>query len=654
MVEDSEDDVLLTIRALKKGGYDPVYERVEDAAAMRKALREKTWDVILCDYQMPQFNGLAAISLLTETSMDIPFIIVSGTIGEELAAECMRLGAHDYIIKSNLSRLVPAIERELKESESRIQLKQVEDVLRESEEKYRTLFENSVVGISQALPDGHLITVNNAYAKMYGYANAEEMMVESSDLGQRYVNQEDQNEVLRILTEKGVMVPREMDVVHRDGTRFTVLVGARKIRDSKGNMQRYQAEHIDITERKQAESALKESENRYRLLADNVDDVIFVLDLNLNYTYVSPSIKILRGYEPAEVLKQTPIETLTPSSRNLAMSTLSEIMEIEKSDHRDKNISRMLQLEMFRKDGTTVWTEVKFSFIRDEDQRVLGILGVTRDITERKEAEENLKKRNEEIREMTHQLWQVAKLATMGELAASIAHELNNPLAIVSLRVESLIEKTPEDNSNHRELNIIAHEVERMGNLVANLLLFSRRSQQQISTIDVREEIEKTLELIYYHLRKHNIIIGREFAKDIPHIHADHQQLRQLLLNLFTNASDAMPQGGTLTIRVIELPESRQLVIEVTDTGMGIPPDILPKVMEPFYTTKQEGRGTGLGLAICRRIVQEYKGTFDLTSEGIPGRGTTARISLPVTSGNNTAGLKDKAQKPGGWELRNR
>ncbi|MFH1934050.1 MAG: PAS domain S-box protein [Pseudomonadota bacterium] len=144
--------------------------------------------------------------------------------------------------------------------------------------------------------------------------------------------------------------------------------------------------------RKRSAEALRENEKKYRLLADNVNDVIFVLDMNLNYTYISPSVKCLRGYEPAEVLKQKPTETLTHSSWDLAMSTLSEVIELEKSEHSEKPISRMLQLEMRRKDGTTVWTEVKLSFIRDENQRSVGILGVTRDITDRKQAEEWLLK----------------------------------------------------------------------------------------------------------------------------------------------------------------------------------------------------------------------------------------------------------------------
>jgi two-component system cell cycle sensor histidine kinase/response regulator CckA len=125
-------------------------------------------------------------------------------------------------------------------------------------------------------------------------------------------------------------------------------------------------------------------------MTDNIHDVIFVLDMNLNYTYVSPSVKILRGYEPEEVLKQAPLDAMTPSSLDLASRTLSEVMELEKLEHKD-DISRTLQLEIRRKDGTTVWTETKLSFIRDENQRPLHILGVMRDITERKRMEEKLR-----------------------------------------------------------------------------------------------------------------------------------------------------------------------------------------------------------------------------------------------------------------------
>jgi signal transduction histidine kinase len=264
------------------------------------------------------------------------------------------------------------------------------------------------------------------------------------------------------------------------------------------------------------------------------------------------------------------------------------------------------------------------------------------EVNERKAAEAALQATNEEIKTISQQLWQAEKLATMGELASSIAHELNNPLATVSLRVESLIAQSTGDAPRRRELEIIGKEIERMGNLVSNLLQFSRRSQPQISTVNVCDEIEKTLELIHYHLRKRNIAVAREFKPEGPLIHADRQQMRQLFLNLFTNAGDAMPEGGTLTISVTKRPEEKQICIEIADTGVGIPPEILPKVLEPFYTTKPEGKGTGLGLAICRRIAQAHNGTLNITSEGGLGKGTRVCITLPFTSGSNTATLRDE------------
>jgi len=146
-----------------------------------------------------------------------------------------------------------------------------------------------------------------------------------------------------------------------------------------------------LQENQKITRALRESENKYRLLADNVDDVIFVLDMNLNYTYVSPSVKNLRGYEPEEALEQPLTQSLTPSSLDLAMKTLSEDLDLEKSGQRESiPLSRTLQLEMTRKDGTTVWTETKCSFFRDEDQRLMSILGVTRDITRRMKSEEKI------------------------------------------------------------------------------------------------------------------------------------------------------------------------------------------------------------------------------------------------------------------------
>jgi signal transduction histidine kinase len=251
------------------------------------------------------------------------------------------------------------------------------------------------------------------------------------------------------------------------------------------------------------------------------------------------------------------------------------------------------------------------------------------EVIERKRTDAALHEKSEEARSMTQQLWQTAKLATMGELAASIAHELNNPLATVTLKIESLIDELDEDDPKRRSLEIVEQEVDRMGGLISQLLQFSRRSQQQTSTIDIREEVKKTLELVHFYLNKRSIVVTTDFAPDLPPIHADRQQLRQLFLNLFTNASDAMVHGGNLAIAVRSA--DGQVLTTVTDTGAGISPENLPAVMEPFFTTKPEGKGTGLGLGICRRIVQDHRGTFEIESE--VGKGTTIKVALPASSG---------------------
>jgi PAS domain S-box-containing protein len=300
-----------------------------------------------------------------------------------------------------------------------------------------------------------------------------------------------------------------------------------------------------------------------------------------------------------------------------------------------------------RKDGTVFPVDLAVSEANLGERRVF--VGIVRDLTERKRVEEALRDSNrqlegamaalqargDEVKAMSQQLWQAAKLAAVGELAASIAHELNNPLAIVSLRVESLLGQTAADDPRRRGLEIVEQEVERMANLVANLLQFSRRGQPRVSTLDVSEDLVKTLELVHHHLRTRRIKVVQEFAPDMPVIQADRQQLRQVFLNLLTNASDAMPNGGTLTVRVARgsLDGRPALALEFSDTGVGIAPENLPKVLEPFFTTKEEGKGTGLGLAICRRAVQEHSGTIQVSSE--LGKGTCVRITLALASGTN-------------------
>jgi two-component system sensor kinase FixL len=266
---------------------------------------------------------------------------------------------------------------------------------------------------------------------------------------------------------------------------------------------------------------------------------------------------------------------------------------------------------------------------------------------EREQALADLRAKTEELKAATQQLWQAARLAGVGELAASIAHELNNPLATVSLRIEGVLAKTPPDDPRRKSLEVVEGEVERMARLVSNLLQFSRAGRDQVSTVKVGEEIVKTAELTEHHLRKRQIAVTTEFAPDVSPIHADRQQLRQVFLNLFTNAADAMPRGGRLTVRVrpAELSGGAPAVaIEVADTGVGISPEHLGRVSEAFFTTKEDGKGTGLGLAICKRIVHQHHGTLEI--ESTVGVGTTVRLTIPVRPDTNVTGLHVELPTP--------
>ena len=317
--------------------------------------------------------------------------------------------------------------------------KRVEEALINSEKKYRNIFENATEGIFQSTPEGRYISINPAFAKIGGYNSPDEMMESVTNIKKIYVHQEERTRLLELFNKHDIVTNFETEIRRRDNAIIWISMNVSAIRDRDRRIIFLEGTIQDITERKRAEKDLKESEKNYRLLADNVHDVIFVFDINLNYTYVSPSVKILLGYEPEEALKHTLAETLTPSS-DLVLRTLSEIMEIEKSEHRNINIFPTLELEMRRKDGTTVWTEMKASLIRDENQQPVNIPSIARDITERKKAEEELKQTVESLRKAVGATIQVMVSAVemrdpytsghqlrVADLAHSIATEMGLP-----------------------------------------------------------------------------------------------------------------------------------------------------------------------------------------------------------------------------------
>jgi PAS domain S-box-containing protein len=393
------------------------------------------------------------------------------------------------------------------------------------------------------------------------------------------------------------------------------------LKDGAGNIVGTLSSGEDVTQRKEAEEALRASETRYRLLAENVRDVIWATDMDLRFTYVSPSVKYLGDRTAEEVMSMSLGQLLTPSSQELAMKTFAEELVMANVKPFDPNRSRTLEVEFVRPDGSILWAELKMNFIRGPDGLPAGILGVMRDITERRMAED-------ERRALEQKAQLASRLASIGELASGIAHEINNPLTGVIGYAELLMqEDVPEHVKN--DLEVIHDGAQRVAGIVKGLLKFARQTKPERTLVNINEIIEVTLRLKAYELETSNIKVINKLAPDLPLTVADAGQLQQVFLNLLINAEREMRLAhgkGRLIIQTEYL--DNNIRISFKDNGPGIANKNLERIFDPFFTTREVGEGTGLGLSICHGIVTEHRGR--IWAESRLGSGATFIVELPV------------------------
>lgn len=509
--------------------------------------------------------------------------------------------------------------------------KQAEEVLRTSENRYRSLIEDQTELIVRLQPDGTGTFVNDAYCRYFGKTRQE--LIGSSLFP--LIGEEDRGRVqekLDSLSPQDPVATDERRVLRADGSVSWNEWTDRALFDEENRLIEIQSVGRDITERKQAEDQLQASEARYRLLTDNISDVIWMTDLEGTFTYVSPSVQELLGFSSGELVERRLEEIVAEESLELIRNGLAEATTHAGQTGPDGNRASTVDIQLRHKDGRVVWAQVKMSVLTEDENQATGVLGVARDISAWKDAQEKLRRSEDRLR-------QAQKMEAIGQLAGGVAHDFNNLLTVIIGNAELLRSELGSEDGRQPRVAEITGAAYRAASLTRQLLAFSRKQLMVPKVVDLNDIVSGT-ETMLQRIIGEDVELSTRLAADAWRVEADAGQIEQVIMNLAANSRDAMPNGGRLVIETANTEldesfgESRFVVkpgpyvkLSFSDTGTGIDKDDQAKLFEPFFTTKQAGRGTGLGLATVYGIVKQSGGYILVTSE--PGRGATFDIYLP-------------------------
>jgi len=658
LVEDSADDARLLVRQLGSAGYDVTHRRVDTPDGMQEALDRNIWDIVISDYSMPQFSGTAALSLLQERGLDLPFIFVSGTIGEDVAVAAMRAGASDYVLKDKLKRLVPAIERELRESEVRRERRRAQEVVLE---RTRLAVLSSDLGVALTGVAALRATLVRCTAALVRHLDvigaciwtfsesAQELELQAGSglspaLSDAYatVSLDDplignivrQRRAVHLSSVADLAIPDAAWVERNRIATFAgcpLLVGNRTVGVlgvfSRRPLPSFVVESLTAIadqlavgiERRRAEEELRQSEELFSRVfrSSPVGIVITTLDEG-RFLDANDAFLTLLGRTREEMQGRTTIE----------LGVWRDAAE------------RTRTVEALGTHGTVRDLDLEFRTARGAIRHVLAsierielsgrpcLLMLAYDISDRMRLEDQLR--------------QAQKMEAIGRLAGGLAHDFNNLLGVVIGYCDLLFRKLPADLPERTEIHEIRSAAEGASGLTRQLLAFSRRQVLEPRVLDLSDVVRRA-ERMLKPLLGDDVTLVIQLGTDVPPVLADAGQIDQVLMNLAVNSRDAMPRGGRITIEtgasrfdettVPALPGASPgpfATLAVTDTGSGMDAETIAHIFEPFFTTKEVGKGTGLGLATVYGIVQQSSGFIAVSST--LGAGTTFRIHLPETN----------------------
>ncbi|MHB8882571.1 MAG: PAS domain-containing hybrid sensor histidine kinase/response regulator [Thermodesulfovibrionales bacterium] len=619
-LEDCQADTELIQARLEEEGIPCEVTRVETETEFVAAIEKAAFTLLLVDYKLPSFDGMSALAIARVKCPGTPFIFVSGSIGEDLAIEALKNGATDYVLKDKLTRLAPAVRRALDETDEKKEHKSAEQALLEASRFNRQIIECAQEGLIVYGPD-------------LKYRVWNPFMEQLTGLSAREVLGRHPLEIFPFLRETGIMESIEKALAGEisEAARFHFHIPqtgrsgwtsdiSAPLRSANGEIIGVIGIVRDISAHVQAEEALEKSERQYRQLVDNALIGVYRATLDGKFLYVNDAMVGIFECDNAEELLRLPVGARYKSRRD-RKAFLTILKKQGKVPH--------FELDVPTKTGKL--KTIVISAVLEE-----GIItGMVNDITEHKHLEEQLR--------------HAQKMEAVGTLAGGIAHDFNNILNVIMGYGTLVLDGLGAADPLKAQMNEVLTAAERAVNLTRRLLVFSRKQVVEVKPVEVNETILDVQKMLARLIRE-NIDFKLDLAVSRLIVMADVGQIEQVLMNLASNARDAMPEGGRLTIGtgVEELDEEYvaaygygkpgvYALITVSDTGCGMDEETRKKIFEPFFTTKGVGEGTGLGLAISYEIVKRHNGYIQVYSE--PGKGTIFKIYLPlvdVTAGADT------------------
>ncbi len=620
IVEDVDLDAELIEKEIRRARIPFESRRASSRAQFIQEIHQFKPDLILADYSLPQFNVLDALALLQTEQQDIPLILVTGHHSEEVAVECMKRGAEDYILKASLKRLPGAVTNALAKRRVESEKLLAEAAFRRREEQYRLITENTRDLIALLDLDHNFLYTSPSHQRVLGQ-DPEFMLGKSFE---DWVHPTDARLLKRTFEEAlffregcNVEIRWKLQTTHRWQSFETT---GSWIFDDRGKPQRALLVSRDISDRKRAEVEIERLAAFPRFNPQPV--WAFAADGSLIYfnDAVVALTRTLGKSQPREIL---PLNIVTIVK--MCLSTGQSKIRM------DTNLAR----------HTLTW-----SFAPIVSHQV--VYCWSEDVTDRLNLEAQLR--------------QSQKMESVGQLAAGVAHDFNNILTIIQGHAQLLLSGKGVDTRVQESMRQISLAADRAANLTRQLLMFSRKQAMQPQLLNLNDIIQNITKMLRA-LVGDQVTLQFDRARQLPIINADPGMMEQILVNLTANARDAMPRGGTITLTtstveidqsyVARHPEAQpgvHLCLSVTDTGYGMSRETLSHIFEPFFTTKEVGKGTGLGLATVYGIAKQHEGWVEVSSE--IDLGTTFRVYLPVSAqmGSPEEPLMEPTQALGGQE----